>query len=281
MQNRTDLAIELKENAVRCSGIRQSVRRIEQITVTEISVIDQEGSRNLGRPIGRYINIEVPDLTLQGGDMHTLEQTIIGCLSSFSFAKDNILVAGLGNRNITPDTLGPATADGILATRHLSKELRRQTGLATLKNVSVVLPGVLGQTGIETGEILKGIIKAADIQGLVIIDAFAAGDPARLGTTIQLCDTGISPGSGVGNNRKEISPATMGIPVIALGVPTCVDAVTLVRSLTDAPIQQSKTMIVTPREIDMLIDRCAAVLSRAINCFLQPDTDRDLLLSLV
>ena len=201
---------------------------------------------------------------------------------SFDFPKNNILVAGLGNRKITPDTLGPATADSILATRHISEDLKKQTGLDSLKNVSVILPGVLGQTGIETVEIIKGVIASANIEGLIVIDAFAASDVNRLATTVQLCDTGISPGSGVGNNRKEISKRTLGIPVVAVGVPTCVDVGTLAASVTGNQEGVNKAdMIVTPREIDILIDRSATVLSRAINFFLQPETDRELILSIV
>lgn len=280
--NRTDLAIELKEQAETSTGIECETENVGILTVTKIRVINESGSRNIGRPIGTYINIDVPDLTLHGGEYELLQDIIIDGLNCFDFPSEDILVAGLGNRNITPDTLGPATADSILATRHISKELKEQTGLESLKNVSVILPGVLGQTGIETLEIIKGVIASANIKGLIVIDAFAANDVKRLATTIQLCDTGISPGSGVGNNRKEISKNTLGIPVIAIGVPTCVDASVIAASFNPESQRSEKVnMIVTPREIDMLIDRSATILSRAINFFLQPDTDRQLLISVV
>lgn len=279
---RTDLAIELGNNQRDTNGINIQTKINNQLTVTHIKVLNQQGSAALGKPIGNYINIDVPDLTMHGGEYLLLEKTILDELKTLSFAENDFLVAGLGNRNITADTLGPATADSILATRHLSAELRKQTGLEKLKNVSVIMPGVLGQTGIETLEIIKGIIKSAHIKALLVIDAFAASDLSRLGTTIQLTDAGISPGSGVGNNRSEISKNTLGIPVIALGVPTCVDATTLALSFTSGPLKKNaESMIVTPKEIDMLIDRAAAVISRAVNCFLQPDTERDLLLSIV
>lgn len=269
---RTDLAIELKKQLKEDEKIECKTEKIGLLTVTEIKVKTEQESKALNRPIGTYVNIDVPDLTLHSGEYTELEDIIKNKLLSFNFPKDNILVAGLGNKNITPDTLGPATADSVLATRHLTKELKEETGLSKLKNVSVIMPGVLGQTGIETKEIIKGIVNTANIKGIVVIDAFAASDINRLATTIQLCDSGISPGSGVGNNRLEISKKTMGIPVIAIGVPTCVDIGSLIGG---------ENMIVAPRDIDMLIDRSAAVLSRAINCFLQPDIPREFLLSIV
>ena len=279
---RTDLAIELKEQAQSDEGIKCYTEKLGMLTVTVIDVTNETAVNRIGKPIGRYINIDVPDLSLHGGEYEQLEDIIVDKLSQFDFPKNNILVAGLGNRNITPDTLGPATADSVLATRHITEDLRKQTGLTDLKDVSVILPGVLGQTGIETVEIIKGVIASADIKGLIVIDAFAASDPSRLATTIQICNTGISPGSGVGNNRKEISQRTLGLPVIAIGIPTCVDAGVLAASIYGEKNNIKRAdMIVTPREIDMLIDRSAALLSRALNFFLQPDTDRDLILSIV
>lgn len=278
MTGRTDLAVELKENIEENSGIRSHNEKYGIITVTKIDVLNDEGERSIGKSKGTYINIDIPDLLYHGGDYNELEDIIIKELSKLNFEKNNILVAGLGNRNITPDTLGTKVAERILATRHISDYLKRQTGLDSLKNVSVIQPGVLGQTGVETLEIIKGVIAASSAKALLVIDSFAAADPKRLGTTVQLCDSGISPGSGVGNNRKEISPQTVGIPVIAIGVPTCLDAALLWGENIEG---KKAPMIVTPREIDMLIDRASAVISNAVNCFLQPDTDRDLLLSIV
>ena len=278
MTGRTDLAVELKENIEDDSGIRSHNEKYGIITVTKIDVLNDEGERSIGKSKGTYINIDIPDLLYHGGDYNELEDIIIKELGKLKFEKNNILVAGLGNRNITPDTLGTNVAERILATRHISDYLKRQTGLDSLKNVSVIQPGVLGQTGVETLEIIKGVIAASGAKALLVIDSFAAADPKRLGTTVQLCDSGISPGSGVGNNRKEISPQTVGIPVIAIGVPTCLDAALLWGENIEG---KKAPMIVTPREIDMLIDRASAVISNAVNCFLQPDTDRDLLLSIV
>ena len=269
---RTDLAIELREQLKEDKKIECVTEEHGLIKVTEIKVKTEEEAKALNRAVGTYVNIDVPDLTLHSGEYTELEEIIKNKLNNFLFPKNNILVAGLGNRNITPDLLGPATANNILATRHLTSELKEETGLSGLYNVSVITPGVLGQTGIETKEIIKGVVNSANIEGIVVIDAFAASDINRLATTIQLCDSGISPGSGVGNNRLEISQKTMGVPVIAVGVPTCADI---------GGLLGGKNMIVSPRDIDMLIDRSAAVLSSAINCFLQPKIPRDFLLSIV
>lgn len=276
MTGRSDLAVELKSRAKSNEGISSESENFGAITVTRIKVLNEKGAAALGKPVGSYINIDIPDLLYHGGEYKELQDIIINELNTLPFCSDDILVAGLGNRNITPDALGPQVAEGILATRHLSPYLKEQTGLSQLKNVCVIQPGVLGQTGVETLEILRGVIASSGAKALLVIDSFAAAKPSRLGTTVQICDSGISPGSGVGNDRKEISPATVGIPVIAVGVPTCLDA-----ALFGAKNKSRSPMIVTPREIDLLIDRASAVISAALNCFLQPDTERNLLLSIV
>lgn len=276
MTGRSDLAVELKSRVSDNEGISSESEKFGSITVTRITVTNEQGAKALGKPVGNYINIDIPDLLYHGGEYRELEDIIIKELNTLPFCDNDILVAGLGNRNITPDALGPQVAERILATRHLSPYLKKQTGLSSLKNVSVIQPGVLGQTGVETLEILKGVISSCKAKALLIIDSFAAAKPSRLGTTVQLCDSGISPGSGVGNDRKEISPQTVGIPVIAVGVPTCLDA-----ALFGAKNKSRSPMIVTPREIDLLIDRASTVISASLNCFLQPQTDRSLLLSIV
>lgn len=276
MTARTDLAVELKARIKDDNGITTVTKKEGIITVTKISVNTDSAAQKIGKPKGNYINIDIPDLLYHGGDYSELEDIIIKELKSLPFPENNFLVAGIGNRNITPDALGPKAAHSILATRHLSPYLKRQTGLDRLKNVSVIEPGVLGQTGVETLEILKSVVCACSANALLVIDAFAAAEPNRLGTTIQICDSGISPGSGVGNDRKEISKKTVGIPVIAIGVPTCMDA-----ALFGAKKSGKAPMIVAPREIDMIIDRASSVISNAVNCFLQPDTSREIILSIV
>ena len=185
------------------------------------------------------------------------------------------LVVGLGNAQITPDALGPLTVRQILATRHIPAQLAEQTGLSGLRPVAAIAPGVLGQTGIETGEIILSIVRDLSPAAVVAVDALAAGSPERLGCTIQLSDSGISPGSGVLNARKELSRQSLGVPVLSLGIPTVVDGGTLVCGLLGCEDEsrvpeEARAMMVTPRDVDALIERGAKHLSLALNAALQP-----------
>lgn len=195
--------------------------------------------------------------------------------------KENLLIAGLGNTDITPDAVGPLTVKHILATRHISGQFAENIGLKGLKSVSVIAPGVLGQTGIETTELIKGAIAAVKPDAVIVIDALAAMSAERLFKTVQLCDTGISPGSGVKNARREISGKTLGIPVIAIGVPTVTDADSLAYELTGKEPEKSCDMFVTPKEVDLLCDRISEILSSALNRFLQPEIEEDIISQLV
>ena len=186
-----------------------------------------------------------------------------------------VLVVGLGNAQITPDALGPLTVRQILATRHIPAQLAEQTGLSGLRPVAAIAPGVLGQTGIETGEIILSIVRDLSPAAVVAVDALAAGSPERLGCTIQLSDSGISPGSGVLNARKELSRQSLGVPVLSLGIPTVVDGGTLVCGLLGCEDEsrvpeEARAMMVTPRDVDALIERGANHLSLALNAALQP-----------
>ena len=197
-----------------------------------------------------------------------------------------ILVAGLGNDQITPDALGPGCTSQIFSTRHIGKELQKSIGFEHLRPVARVIPGVLGQNGIETVEILEGIIRRVSPSALITVDALASRRLSRLGCTVQICNTGISPGSGVGNARAEISLDTVGIPVISIGVPTVVDAFTLACDLigedaTERIEKDGERMMVTPREIDLLIEHASKLVAAAINSALQPHMDIDELMALV
>ena len=185
------------------------------------------------------------------------------------------MVVGLGNREITPDALGPETAARVLATRHIRKELGEVEGLENLQPVAVLSPGVLGKTGIETLEIIKGAVASVKPSLVIAVDAFAARETERLGTTVQIASSGICPGSGVGNSRKAVDKNSLGVPVISIGVPTVVDASTLAAELAGVGDDKRLTphgrqLFVTPREIDVIIDRAAALLSRVLNSALQP-----------
>ena len=170
----------------------------------------------------------------------------------------------------------------ILATRHIGEELARSIGFDNLRSVTAISPGVLGQTGIATGEIIRAVIDKTNPDFVIAIDALASRKVSRLGRTIQIADTGIIPGSGVKNSRNELSKKTLGVPVVSIGVPTVVDANTLVNDIAENEVQYhgASEMVVTPKEIDLLIERASRLISHSINCALQPDISEDELLML-
>ncbi|MEG2016797.1 MAG: GPR endopeptidase, partial [Oscillospiraceae bacterium] len=251
----------------------------ESCTISKIEVLDKEGVESIGKPIGNYITIEVPSFSKDGEILDDRLTAIKDELISLLPKEGLVMVVGLGNENITPDALGPRTVEKILATRHISTELAKSVGLEGLRMVAVVAPGVLGQTGIETGEIILGVAKSVKPVAIITIDALASRRLSRLGCTVQIADTGVTPGSGVGNARAEINEQTIGVPVISMGVPTVVDAVTLAydllggeeseQELSKRLEDKGEQMIVTPREIDLMIDRAAKLLALSINCALQ------------
>lgn len=288
MNARTDLAIE-KDSFIsgdRPKGIRRKIFETEKTKVTKISVLDKEAADVIGKPVGEYITVELDefsyDTELLDDRMKSISTQILSLLPK---GDGTVLVAGIGNKDITPDALGPRWAEGIFSTRHITSELAEEIGLDFLNPVCSLATGVLGQTGIETGEIIKSVADAIKPKAVIVIDALAAAGLERLGRTVQITDTGITPGSGVGNKRAEISKNTLGVPVIAIGVPTVVDAVTLARAMTGNKTAtenaEAQNMMVTPREIDVMIERAAKLIALCVNCALQPETDPELLLSVV
>ncbi len=205
-----------------------------------------------------------------------------------------VLIAGLGNKTITPDALGPRAAELIFATRHIGAELRKSIGMENIRNAAVIIPGVLGKTGVETGEIIESVARKVKPCAVIVIDALASRRLERLGTTVQMATSGVVPGSGVGNARSRIDEQTLGIPVLSVGVPTVVDAATLASDLieqagyaTDGaefekllkPI--GERIMVTPKEIDLMIERAAQLVAMSINCALQPELDPKDILAIV
>jgi len=284
MQQRTDLALENKEMHNNLpNGVTCKEEKCGEAKVTIIDIINDEGEKALGRRMGKYITVEVPAFS---DNVHS-EQLLNTVISQFNLLlpkADNILVVGLGNNNITPDALGPLACQNILATRHIEKELARSAGLEKINSISVLVPGVLGQTGIEAFNIIKGVVEEISPSAVIVIDALASLNVSRLGCTLQMSNTGIEPGAGVGNARFEISQNTLGIPVIAMGVPTVVDATNLVRDLVGEGAKlnpDGRQMIVTPREIDLLIDRAATLISEVINFALYPNISRSLIKSII
>lgn len=277
MNCRTDLAIEAAADAEKLG--ENDIRRIELdeggAHITRLHILSERGATALGKPIGQYITAQTPPLSDDETRLTAYAAAVGRELSALLPSSGTVLVVGLGNRSVTPDTLGPSAADMVLATRHIRGEFARAAGLDDLRPTAVLTPGVLGQTGTESSEIVRGVCREIQPAAVVVVDALAARSVERLGRTVQLCDTGIAPGSGVGNNRQPLNREVLGVPVIGMGVPTVVDAITLVREYlkedTDPPADGNEPpMMVTPREIDLVISRAARLIAMAINGALQP-----------
>lgn len=287
MNCRTDIALERQEMLAESEqkGIKVKRWEKEKAKVIEIEVLNDFGAKNINKPIGKYITVEVPEFSheseLLDGRLTALTESIKNLIPSNA---EKMLVVGLGNENITPDALGPLCARQIFSTRHIKGEIIKDLGIKNMKSVASVSTGVLGQTGIESAEYIKGIVDLINPDVVIVVDALASRRLARLGKTVQLTDTGITPGSGVGNYRKSIDEATLGIPVISMGVPTVVDGNTIVNDLIGNENSNhnidADNMMVTPREIDTIITRAARLLSLSINCALQPDMKPDMFLAL-
>ncbi len=284
MNFRTDLALERCENLDKKSfeGISMDVLEKNGARITRIDVLNEVGEKTVGKPVGRYVTVEVAPFTHQAQFIDDSLEAVADEIRRIVPENGSVLVAGLGNMSITPDALGPKCASMIFATRHITGELLRSTGLSGLRCVTAVATGVAGETGAEAGEIIKGIVQTIAPDVVITVDALAARNVERLGRTIQMCDTGIIPGSGVGNSRQEISEKTIGVPVISIGVPTVVDAATLIMDCTGSEnyvSEKAESMMVTPREIDLMIERAAKLTSLAVNRALQPDiSPEDLLI---
>lgn len=294
MELRTDLALEAKELAGdNIHGVEYTVTQKDAIEIEKLTIKTERAGQLLKKPKGTYITIELPPLTNDFKDTDKRLVSIGDEIRALLPVNGLVLVAGLGNIDITPDALGPKAASGILATRHISGEIAKSTGLDKLRPVAVLSTGVTGQTGIETGEHLLSVVKRIKPSALIVIDALASRRLERLGCTLQISDTGISPGAGVQNHRTQINRATMGIPVIAIGVPTVVDALTLATDLLHISDEsdsmklqeqvspKGRSMVVTPKEVDLLVDRAAKLISLAINFALQKDFEVSDLIALL
>ncbi len=285
MQNRTDLAIEsIAWGYENLKGIESSIVNYGEISVTRTAVTDESAAKQINKPMGKYTTVDIPYLAFATENSNEASTVLADELKALLPQNQNgITVIGLGNREITPDALGPRVSEGVLATRHIADSLASEIGLKGLKKVSVISTGVLGQTGIETVEIIKGITDKIKPDAVIVIDALAAKSIKRLGTTVQISNVGISPGSGVGNHRKEISNKTLGVPVIAVGIPTVVNAASLYYDIAGEQTNDDSLsqMIVTPREIDTIIEQSALLLAHSINKALQPEIDSEILQNLV
>ena len=284
----TDLALEAK------AGAAQAAQPLEAgIERTVVMVEDEESARALGRPVGAYVTLSCPqaltiDLATREALSRELAKTIREMLPAHAHT---VMVTGLGNRSVTPDALGPRTVERVLVTRHMEGCLPADAN-GRMTSVCALAPGVLGVTGVETAEVLRGMAQHVRPDAIIAVDALAARDSRRICSTIQVADTGIAPGSGVGNHQKALTRQTLGAPVIAVGVPMVVYAATIASDAMGALIrsggaseQEEETltacvqrvvseqlgeMIVTPREVDALVERMAGVVAEGINLALHP-----------
>ena len=319
---RTDLVIEAHEVLLQTSelsaieGVKSAYQTLDGIDISVIDVITPEASEKLGKQQGRYITIEAPGLRDKNSELEErLAEALCLQLQSLLNLSEQatVLVVGLGNWNVTPDSLGPNVVENLYITRHIKALYPEKIGPG-FGNVCAIAPGVLGLTGIETSEIIFGIVQRLKPNMVIAIDALAARSMHRLNTTIQVSDTGIYPGSGVGNQRQGITRETLGIPVIAIGGPTVVDAATLTQDVIELMIKAIRkeadvsknvnqmlsvlnsfaetdkhklikevlspevgVLMVTPKEVDRLIADISSVLANALNAALHPRVAKEYL----
>jgi len=310
---RTDLALETHE-LIKEQQLRQRVKQTgepegveletggtDDIKITRVKVTSKKGEENIGKPMGNYITLEVPGLRYHEQELfeETCKELAKELVKIVKLEEhDTVLVVGLGNWNVTPDALGPKVVSSLMVTRHLLEYVPEEVDEG-VRPVCAIAPGVLGITGIETGEIVKGIVERIKPKLVIAIDALASRKMERVSTTIQICDTGISPGAGVGNKRMELNEKSLGVPVIGIGVPTVVDAATMANDtidlVLDSLIKQAEegtdfynmlkdlnrdtkyaliqevldpyvgNLIVTPKEVDDIIERISKVVANGLN----------------
>lgn len=289
MYYRTDIARESYDlSASRIEGVHLSTEEYKNFNVERVNVISTEAASVLDKPVGTYITID-PKVNLAFQDETVAEMSNQIAEELRTLLPDingdcHILVVGLGNRHVTPDALGPATVDRMFITRHLADQIPEALP-NELQSVSAIAPGVLGTTGLEILEVVKGLVEQTHPDALICIDALAARSTDRINRTVQICDTGISPGSGIGNYRKTLDKETVGIPVIAIGIPLVVYASTIAADCISLLINETGQrenpqlekmignvvrehygpLIVTPKDIDLLVEKAADLIAQGIN----------------
>lgn len=313
---RTDLAMEATEifNASTNSseqsypsGVEVTEESHKELKITKVKISSNEGQRKIGKPIGTYVTLEAENLAKDYFEDYKITCNILANeLSNLMNiqSEQTVLIVGLGNWNITSDSLGPKVVSEIFVTRHILEfaDLSKEHKNESLRSVSAISPGVLGITGIETFEIVKGVVDSINPSLIIVVDALASRRARRISTTIQIADTGISPGSGVGNKRKGLTKESLGVPVIAIGVPTVIDAATLSSDAIEMMLEEIKNnssqfpeelnvlkklyehndlnleglinkliepyyqkLIVTPKEIDEIVQRVSNIIAEGIN----------------
>ncbi len=311
---RTDLAVEAHAAVAEAlggqvPGVSAQEEQRGNVHISRVHIFSRQGEEALGKVSGRYVTLDAPALRRRNREV----QAEIAEVLTDELARlmnlgpdDQVLVVGLGNWNATPDALGPKVVASLLVTRHLRRYLPAEL-VGHLRGVAAVAPGVLGLTGIETGDIVRGIVSQVQPAAVICIDALAAGNLERVNTSIQLSDTGINPGSGVGNKRAGITEASLGVPVFAIGVPTVVHATTIVNDALDLVVNEVRQeqqpsplgglaatddadrqalveqvlqpdlgdLIVTPKEVDVMITDLSRILAGAMNAALHPGVSKE------
>ena len=319
---RTDLALEEKErfesDNVEISGVvlEEDYDETLEIRITRVKIETENGAKAMGKPAGVYLTLEAPNLAVPDEDYHReISEKLADHMEELLHENHltgrdiSVLVVGLGNRQVTPDALGPYVADNLCVTRHIVREYGKYArGMERAQLVSAIVPGVMGQTGMETLEIVKGVVTETKPDLVIAVDALAARNSRRLNRTIQIADTGIHPGSGVGNHRNGLTRETLGVPVIGIGVPTVVDAATIVSDTMENLIQAMETsetlkgvgevlkmynnaekyelvkelisphlngMFVTPKDEDEMVKQISYTISESLNLLFAGREDRE------
>ena len=282
---RTDLALEARESVeetkreVRGVEIDENYDEETEVKVTKVVIQTKNAARDLGKPMGTYITLEAPAMLEADEDYHReISEVLAEQLKTVIPNKNeeqSVLVVGLGNREVTADALGPNVVDNLFVTRHIILEYGKAAYNRTKMNlVSSIVPGVMAATGMETAEIVKGVVEQTKPDVVIVIDALAARSTKRLNRTVQITNTGIHPGSGVGNHRSALTKESLGVEVIAIGVPTVVDAATIVNDALEKAsyscrepkvLSELNNMYVTSKDIDATIKRLSYMISEAIN----------------
>lgn len=302
---RTDLAVELRDaykkaQKIDAPGVTSEEETIDDVKITRVKIETEEGATYIGKPIGNYITLDAPQIKQNDPEINEKVYKVLAKEIRNLVGEDinkSALVVGLGNSNVTPDALGPKVVNSVEVTRHIL-EYAPNVLNRPVRSVSAISPGVLGTTGMETSEVIKGVVDKIGPDFVIAVDALASRSLERISTTIQIADTGINPGSGVGNKRMAICKETLGVPVIAIGVPTVVDAATMANDTIDLmleninntfqevngydkikPMKEQEKydlikevlkpyvgdLVVTPKEIDEIITSVSDVVSQGVN----------------
>lgn len=279
-QVRTDLALEARESIGEAEGeirgvsVEETYDEENEIRVTKVNIETKNGAKAMGKPVGAYVTLEAPGMVEPDEEYHQeISAALAKELKEIIPDSDNeksVLIVGLGNRDVTADALGPNVADNLFITRHVVKEYGKAAySKSRMHMVSSIVPGVMAKTGMESAEIIKGVVEQTRPDVVIVVDALAARSTRRLNRTIQITNTGIHPGSGVGNHRNALTEESLEVPVIAIGVPTVVDAATIVNDAVqgESPgnLSELNNMYVTSKDVDYQIKQISHIICDAIN----------------